>query len=404
MNKTAKTKWENENCFKYAKNHTISSYSFSIDDYNILYSIIKKRFINNKSSNLSNWLHSERIYESIGTNSLNSTDDSSEFKLMTMNISYEIDSAKEQTSCKLKPFKAIHIDNSNEDFDAYINAGGPIWATAFSSSNKDDLNNNVHQNYLTIQRKLVVGISRVGYNMKYNEKQQYNCGIGSDSIHLLGKPEYYNNILQIWNIKAMNLPIKSPIIIDYKKNNNNNNNIKNNIIKIKKKLGRPRKVDVLPNDKVNRLRGRPLKYPKEVKQEAQLTKKIKLKQSNKKIISNKLSKKVIKTKLNNKKDKKPMKMIKHDSDIDSDNECITTMEEIKNVDIEDNNNDNLNCNDMLMENDDNIDTVNIDNYIDDEGMEISLGYCISLHKRGPTWGCSWAPIKDLEAFQIDRND
>lgn len=74
----------------------------------------------------------------------------------------------------------------------YINAGGPIWSTAFAPSSAQIEDTDEVYTDAELDRYVVVGVSQVGHRVELNSP--------TDGNHVLGQSETTNNLLQVWRI------------------------------------------------------------------------------------------------------------------------------------------------------------------------------------------------------------
>jgi hypothetical protein len=140
-------------------------------------------------------------------------------------------------------------------FDAYINAGGPVWAVAmcpYSSAPAQDSNCRIGQ----VDRYIAIGTSRVGF--------AGSSSMGCDESYVLGDAQRHDNLLQVWRVHgSYNIPAKvvagGRLQLSKTKKSDDPNYVP-------KPKGRPRKYPRPEGEeavaKIPRPKGRPRKYPR----------------------------------------------------------------------------------------------------------------------------------------------
>lgn len=101
---------------------------------------------------------------------------------------------RHQVMSRTSAFNGDAPARSSEVIDMYINAGGPIWSTAFAPTSEQTAHDEDVYADASLDRYVAVGVSQIGHRVELNSP--------SDGEHVLGQSETNNNLIQIWRIRG----------------------------------------------------------------------------------------------------------------------------------------------------------------------------------------------------------
>lgn len=392
-----KLKWQNEPCYHYADKHTQASISYRASSLQALAQRIDLFLQYGSWSTVDAWLenrgyrHGESIYGySHGDNS---------YVLKALELSHvgsNDGSDPIECSITVPPLEAVILENSQSQYDVYINACGPIWGTAYAPEVRCRRAHTAER--VVFEKHIAVGVTRIGF--KDDDKNDNCCGAGSDSSHYVGEEETYDNLLEIWVVKGT---IHSVVDDKVKTEVSSSRHVHRSINKkrdpnVIAKIGRPRKyplveaeVVVVDGPKVVRKRGRPRKHPINgesvvveellaVEEEGTSAEVKSMTEDLRRDGDSKQKKNVARGKKQNNK------YILDDSDSESEGSVYDSAAAAAGEEED-------------MDWDTNILTAEQSEVVPEEEEEddlpvphhASLSYCVELKGRGPIWGLSWAP-------------
>ena len=398
-----KLRWQNEACYHYADQHTQASISYSASSLQALDQKIGQLLqYGNSWSTVDTWLENRGYSHDDSSYGYSHGDNS--YVLKALELSHAGSNGSDQIECSITvpPLEAVILENSQSQYDVYINACGPIWGTAYAPEVRcrraHAATDAAAAERVVFEKHIAVGVTRIGF--KDDDKNDDCCGAGSDSLHYIGEEESYDNLLEMWVVKGT---IHSSAVDDKVKTEvSNSRHVHQSIIKKRDpnvivKKGRPRKnplveaEPVMNGSKVVRKRGRPRKDP--IKEESVVVEEFQAVEEgiSAEVKSMEEDSVDFKRDGNSKQKKKGVDRREkqnnyalHVSDSESEGSIIYDSAAGE---------DYMDCytnivkgeqSESAPEENEVVDTLPVPHHA-------SLSYCVELNGRGPIWGLNWAP-------------
>lgn len=396
-----KLRWQNEACYHYADQHTQASISYSASSLQALEQKIEQLLQYGSSwSTVDTWLEN-RGY-SHGDNSYGYSHGDNCYVLKALELSHAGSNGSDQIECSITvpPLEAVILENSQSQYDVYINACGPIWGTAYAPEvrcRRAHAATAAAAERVVFEKHIAVGVTRIGF--KDDDKNDDCCGAGSDSLHYVGEEEAYDNLLEMWVVKGT---IHSAVDDKVKTEVSNSRHVHKSIIKKRDpnvfvKKGRPRKYPLVEGEpvvnrpKVERKRGRPRKDP--IKEESVIVEQL---QAVEEGISAPEVKSMEEDSMDLKRDGDSKQRKKgvdrrekqniyalHVSDSESEGSVVYDSAAGEEY---------MDCDTNIVKGEQS-EAVLEEDEVDDIPVphHASLSYCVEFKGRGPIWGLNWAP-------------
>jgi len=363
-----KLRWQNEPCYRYADQNTNASISYGASSLQALAQRIEHFLHYGIWSTVDAWLENKS---------------ENNYVLKALELSNVESKGSDQIErVTVPPLEAVIMENSQSQYDVYINSCGPIWGIAYAPEVKC---HRVHATErLVFEKHIAVGVTRIGF--KYDDKNDNCCGAGSDSLHYVGEEETYDNLLQVWVVKGT---IHSTVDNKVKTEVTTTRKVRRCMIKKRDpnvivKKGRPRKYPLVELESMDRLkvvrkRGRPRKHPIEkdavVEELEGISAKVK---SMGECVDERDG-----------GDKRRIEVARGRKQVNSDDDDDNDDNESEGSSVYDSIGENMECDTNIIG--EQFEATPEEDDDSPEPHQAFLTYCVELRSRGPVWGMSWAP-------------